>query len=75
MVSKSISGMNSEFSVGNNDLPCKVSIPFSSNLLRSFLIFVSVTSIVVTASGNKRLVEWRIRDVGFIKFKMSNLAA
>ena len=47
---------------------------FSSNLL-SFLIFVTVTSIVVTASGNKRLVDWRTRDVGFIKFRMPNLAA
>ena len=47
---------------------------FSSNLL-SFLIFVTVTLIVVTASGNKRLVDWRTRDVGFIRFRIPNLTA
>ena len=62
-------------SVGDKDLSCRASIPFSSNLLRSFLIFVTVMLMVVTASSKKRLVDWRTRVVGFIKFRMSNLAS
>ena len=73
--SKSINSVTSEFNVGSNDLSRRASIPFCSNLFSSFLIFVSLMLVVVTTSGNNRSVDWRSRDVGFINFRMSNLAA